>query len=176
MIILYRGARGRGKTLSLVKDAKRFYNNKFTVYTNMSSLSFGKVVTCEYILNLSRKSELKNCVLVIDEIELFFDSRQFGNKENKAFSGFLQQIRKRNVHILCTCQYIGLIDIRIRQQLDFMGYPHFDKKTGFCKIYYFDLTRLEDDFNSKFKLKPTLCVFDGSGIFPLYDTNEMLDI
>lgn len=173
VIALYRGSRGKGKTLTMVKDSLKFYQRGFKVLTNLTSLKFGEKVDSDYILSLSRKSELFNCVLVIDEIELFFDSREFSKKENKEFSKFLQQIRKRNVNILCTCQYINLIDLRIRQQLDVIVYPHHDSRYNSCGAVYIDLTTLEDDFR-QVDPRMSLVVYNKLPVFNLYDTNEML--
>lgn len=172
MIILYRGSRGKGKTLTMVKDAYNFYKAGFRVFGNLK-LGFGKLITSDEVVSLDHASDLKNCVLVVDEIELFFDSRNFGKTQNKTFSHFLQQIRKRNIVILCTAQYVNLIDLRIRQQLDIVVYPRFDKKTKFCSVNYFDLTKIEDCF-TEVKLNPTYLVYDASKIFPLYDTYELL--
>lgn len=172
MIVLYKGARGRGKTLTMVKDAFRFFENKYEIYSNFNFV-FGKYISSEEILSLSRDSKLMNCVLVIDEIELFFDSRNFNRAESKTFSNFLQQIRKRNIVILCTTQYTNLIDLRIRQQIDIIVYPDFDKKTSYCSCHYFDLTKIEDD-SRNVNLSPCLVVYDAKPIFKLYDTYELL--
>jgi len=172
MIVLYKGARGRGKTLTMVKDAFRFFENKYKIYANFH-LAFGEFISSEEVLNLSRNSELRDCVLVIDEIELFFDSRNFNKGESKTFSNFLQQIRKRNMIILCTTQYTNLIDLRIRQQIDLICYPDFDKKTGFCSCNYFDLTKIEDD-QKRVNISPCLVVYNAKPIFQLYDTYELL--
>lgn len=172
MIILYRGSRGKGKTLTMVKDAYKFHQAGFKVYGNLT-LKFGNYISSQEVVDLNRRSDLKDCVLVIDEIELFFDSRNFSKQENKTFSHFLQQIRKRNIVILCTAQYVNLIDLRIRQQLDLIVYPNYDKKTQLCRAYYFDLTKIEDAFSS-FSLSPTYVVYNGNKIFGLYDTYEML--
>lgn len=172
MIIMYRGSRGKGKTLTMVKDAFKYYNHGFKVYGNLK-LNFGEYISSEDLVALNHTSELKNCVLVIDEIELFFDSRNFSRTENKTFSHFLQQIRKRNIIILCTAQYVNLVDLRIRQQLDIVVYPRFDKKTSICPVYYFDLTQIEDSFGND-KFSPTKVVYDGKKVFNLYDTYEIL--
>jgi len=174
MIILYRGARGRGKTLTMVKDALKFYQNGYKIYSNLTSLKFGECITSDFILKLSRLTELKDCVLVIDEIEFFFDSREFNKEQNKQFSRFLQQIRKRNIHILSTCQYISLIDVRIRQQIDIMAYPTFNRYNFACNVYYFDLTKLEDDYSNT-NLSPTFLTYHAKPIFELYNTLEMIE-
>jgi hypothetical protein len=178
MIILYRGPRGRGKTLTMCKDAYNYYLRGFRILSNFS-LTFGEKITAEELLSLDIKSILFNCVLVIDEIELFFDSRDWNRKEIKFFSQFLQQLRKRNIIILCTAQYIDMIEKRIRQQLDVVCYPHFYKNTLIVKCRYFDLTQLEDlnklESGKEANLKPVVVVFDARSIFPLYDTYEILN-
>lgn len=156
----------------MVYDGLKFYKRGFKILTNIKSLVYGEYITSNDILTLSRQSKLRDCVLLIDEIELFFDSRNFSNSVNKDFSGFLQQIRKRNIHILCTCQYISLVDIRIRQQTDLIIRPEIDKYTLFCKVYYFDITQLEDDDKS---ISPTFLVYNAKPIFQLYDTFEMIE-
>lgn len=172
MIILYRGSRGKGKTLTMVKDALKFYQLGYDVYSNLN-LKFGMYIPSSDVIGLDNFSNLKNCVLVIDEIELFFDSRMFKNKDNINFSKFLQQIRKRNIIILCTAQYVNLIDLRIRQQLDIVAYPRFNKKNNLCSVQYFNLTQIEDNFYNN-QLFPSFIVYDCLPVFHLYNTYEML--
>lgn len=172
MIVLYKGARGRGKTLTMTKDAYRFFCKGYKIYANYG-LTFGEKVTSDYILSLNRESNLFNCVLVLDELQLFFDSRNFSRQQNKDFSNFLQQSRKRNIHILYTTQYINTCDLRIRQQTDIVAYPKFNNKLQVCGCKYFDITLLEDG-TEVYDLKPTLVIYPASRIFPLFDTNEML--
>lgn len=172
MIILYKGSRGKGKTLTMVRDAYKMYSNGYNIYSNMT-LSFGKYISSEDVLELNKDSMLFNCVLVLDELQLFFDSRNFTRQKNKDFSNFIQQSRKRNIHIFYTTQYINTVDLRIRQQTDIIAYPNFDDKTKFCHVFYFDLTKLEDDFEV-LALNPVTVVYDAKPIFKLYDTYEML--
>lgn len=169
MITLYKGSRGKGKTLTMVKDALKYHQRGFRVLSNLS-LTFAEKVTSEYLLGLDRTSQLYNCVLVIDEIEVFFDSRSWKKEENKKFSNFLQQIRKRNVFILCTAQYTNLIDIRLRQQIDTLAMPFFDKNSLFCKCIYVDIT----SFESSRIPKSVQSLYYAKPIFQLYDTTEMI--
>lgn len=71
MLVLYRGARGKGKTLTMVKDAYKFHLLGYRVISNLN-LKFGEYMSSTELLNLSKTSDLKNCILVIDEIELYF--------------------------------------------------------------------------------------------------------
>lgn len=172
MIVLYKGSRGKGKTLTMVKDAYKFYKNGYRVLANFK-IDFGEYISSEEVLALNRGSDLKNCVLVLDELQLFFDSRNFAKKQNKDFSNFIQQIRKRNIHILGTTQYVNTVELRFRQHIDIVAYPHFDKVTCLCRVYYFDISLLEDDLEDV-KISPVLVVYNAEKIFGLYDTNEML--
>lgn len=172
MIVLYKGARGKGKTLTMVKDAYKYYLNGFRVLANFK-IKFGEYISKEELLSLNKDSDLKNCVLVLDELQLIIDSRNFGNKYNKDFSYFIQQIRKRNIHILGTTQYSNTVELRFRQHIDIVCYPNYDKDNMFCRCYYFDISLLENDLE-EIKITPSMVTFNASQIFPLYDTNEML--
>eukprot|EP00919_Chromeraceae_sp_WS-2016_P079055 GHVR01187238.1.p1 GENE.GHVR01187238.1~~GHVR01187238.1.p1 ORF type:complete len:170 (-),score=3.04 GHVR01187238.1:145-654(-) len=167
-ITLYRGARGNGKTLTMVKDGYKYLKKGWPVYTNLSKTPF-KEVSADFIINLDGDSMLKNCVLLIDEIEFFFDSREWNKSESKNFGRFLQQIRKRNVVILCTAQYSNLIDIRLRQQIDCVVICAFD--FPFATGNYIDLTSFESSPNKplSFKIK-----YYAPPIFKLYDTFQLI--
>lgn len=169
-IVLYRGSRGRGKTLSMVRDAYIDYMKGYRILSNMR-LKFGEYVTSEEVLSLNRDSQLYNCILVLDEVQLFFDSRNFSKTQNKDFSNFIQQIRKRNVNIYCTTQYINTVDLRLRQHIDVIAMPKFYKGVNIVRISYYDLTKLEDGLSD---IKPVTVVYNSAPFFCLYDTNEML--
>lgn len=167
-IVLYRGGRGKGKTLTMTKDALKYKKNGWTILTNLENTPFKKI-TSDFILSIDGESKLYNVVLAIDEIELFFDSREWNNKTSKAFGRFLQQIRKRNIPILCTCQFTDLIEKRLRQQIDIVVQCNHDKKTSLSNNIYVDLTSIESGeltiFTSKYYAKP---------IFNLYNTHQII--
>lgn len=170
-IILFKGRRGTGKTLTMVYEALKYHLEGYTVLSNLS-LTFGKYISSQEVLSLNRDSKLFNCVLALDEVQLFFDSRNFSKQENKDFSNFIQQIRKRNIIILFTTQYVNTVDLRLRQHIDYVACPVFDKKTGFCYVRYFDLTAMED-FDSQ-TIPSSIVIYDAKPIYPLYNTYEML--
>lgn len=159
------------KTLTMVKDSLKYKSKGWKVYTNLEKTPFENI-TSDYILSLSGLSDLKNCVLLIDEIELFFDSRDWNKKESKSFSRFLQQIRKRNVIILCSSQFSNLIDIRLRQQIDTLVICSYDKKTMISNCLYIDLTSLESNPNNPNSFTIKYYAFP---IFGLYDTYQLIN-
>lgn len=178
MIVLYKGARGRGKTLTMVKDGLGYYQEGYRVLRNFEC-SFGDYIDNEEILELSKDSNLNNCVMMIDEVQIFFDNRRSMTKQNITFSNFVQQIRKRNIIILCTTQYSNTIDIRLRQHLDIIVFPNFIKNKNVCVATYMDLTRLQDNdalLGNMQEVRPMLAkiVFNAVPIFKVYNTAEMI--
>ena len=90
MIVVYIGRRGAGKTLTMVKDAYIYHLNGYNVFTNMQGVTFGTYITNEDILKLDKTSTLKNVVLLVDEIQILFDSRRAMKSINITFSNFIQ--------------------------------------------------------------------------------------
>ena len=174
-IILYKGAKGRGKTLTMVKDAYRYYLKNWNILSNMNSIPFAKPITTEEILNLNKNSTINQCILVIDEIQIFFDSRRSIRKENLDFSNFIQQVRKRGIILLCTTQYANTVDLRLRQHIDILVYPFFNKTYNACKVIYVDMNTIEDTILGKIKQPEMVTiVFDTLPIYKLYDTHEVI--
>lgn len=170
MIIFYKGARGKGKTLTMVKDGLRYKREGWRVLTNLEGTPF-ETVTSEEIISLSGQSKLFNVVLLIDEIELFFDSREWNKKEAKEFGRFLQQIRKRNVPILCTAQFSDLIEKRLRQQIDIVAQCTFNKKKHISRILYIDLTGLESN-----ELRFVTSTYYAKPLYGLYNTKQIITL
>lgn len=176
MIVLYKGSRGKGKTLTMVKDGLGYLNEGYKIIRNFEC-KFGEYIDNDGVLSLSKDSEIYNCVLMIDEIQIFFDNRQSMMKKNITFSNFIQQIRKRGITILCTTQYSNTIDIRLRQHLDIIAFPNFKRDKDVCEVTYLDLTRAQDaDFITGEIPKPMMAkiVFNARPIFKLYDTSQMI--
>lgn len=177
MIILYKGARGRGKTLTMVKDGYIYYEEGYRILANFH-VTYAEHISNEDILNLDKESEVYDCVLMIDEIQIFFDSRRGMRKENLKFSNFIQQIRKRNIILLITTQYSNTIDNRIRQHLDMLAFPNFIKKYNICEVTYMDLTRFEDTISilgqAEFKPATIKIIFDAVPFFKMFNTSEMI--
>lgn len=171
-IILYLGSRGKGKTLTMVKDAYIEYKNGKRVITNMQNISFGETFTNDEIKELTKNSELENAVILIDEAQLFFDSRRSMKKVNLDFSYFVQQTRKRNIDLYLTTQFANTIDRRIRDNVDFICYPNFITKYNVCECEYIDYTSLEDPYTIE-PLKAST-FFNALDVFKLYDTREKI--
>src|SRR6056297_1406672 len=144
MLVLYKGARGRGKTLTMIKDGLNYKYKGWKVYSNMENQKIAEYISNEDILSIDKESDLKNCVLIIDEIQTLFDSRRSMKKENLNFSYFIQQIRKRNIILLCTTQYTNTVDLRLRQHIDILALPRHHNDLHVCVVNYIDMTSIED--------------------------------
>lgn len=174
MIIIYVGRKGRGKTLTLVKDAYFYYLKGWKILSNMQDLQFGETFNPKDLFNNNFLKELKNTVLVIDEIQHFFDSRRSMSKKNIDFTHFLQQIRKNNIRLLGSIQRIGNVDLRVREQLDILVFPNHIKDFGICEALYIDETSIEDGDLGNILKSEIKIIFDAKPIYKLYNTREQI--
>ena len=174
MIILYTGRRGAGKTLTMVKDIIQFYNSGWKIVSNVpiEGIEY-ELMNSEDIISLDKNTKLNNAVLVIDEIQILFDSRRSGSGGNKSFSNFIQQIRKRNIILLCTTQFAGTTDLRIRQHTDVIARPKFNKENLVIDVIYYDITATEDNLYSE-EIINRRVVFDARQVFNRYDTKKTI--
>ena len=174
MIVLYKGARGRGKTLTMVKDALQYQNEGWTVFSNMEGMKIGTFISVDDIQKIDKGSDIKRCVLVIDEIQSLFDSRRSMKKQNLDFSYFIQQIRKRGIILLCTTQYTNTVDLRLRQHIDILAIPRIWRELDVCEVKYIDMTSIEDEEYGTNEPDYTEIVYSTKEIYGLYDTEEMI--
>lgn len=173
-IVLYKGRRGCGKTLTMVKDGYLYYQRGYKILRNFNC-HFGEYISEEDILALDKNSKIFNCVIMMDEVQIFFDARRSMRKANISFSNFVQQIRKRNIILLGTTQYANTVDLRFRQHTDVVAYPNFIKELNVCEVTYIDVTSIEDTILNTIKApKFVKMVYDANQIFPLYETEEII--
>jgi hypothetical protein len=174
MIVLYKGARGRGKTLTMIKDALQYQLDGWRVFTNMENSRIGTFLSTNEILKIDKQSTIQQCVLVIDEIQSLFDSRRSMRKENLSFSYFIQQIRKRGIILLCTTQYMNTVDLRLRQHIDVLAIPRINRDLDVCSVRYIDMTSIEDEEYGIAEPNSTEIVYSTKEIYGLYDTKEII--
>jgi len=171
---MYKGRRGCGKTLTMVKDGFLLYLKGWRVLRNFHC-SFGEYITEDDILNLNKNSDISNCVIMMDEIQIFFDARRSMRNQNLNFSNFVQQVRKRNITLLGTTQYANTVDLRFRQHVDVLAYPNFIKSLDVCEVVYVDITSLEDNILGNIKEPVNVkIVYNAKPLYNLYLTEEMI--
>lgn len=123
------GQQGSGKTLFITKllidILKKDKNIRvFSNYT-LFGIKYTKITLSralennpEYLLKMLEKDPnyFNNSIILLDEIHLDLDSRDFFKKNSRQLQSFFSQLRKRKILLLATTQYILNLDIRVRRQ------------------------------------------------------------
>ena len=122
------GKQGEGKTALITKlTVDEFSKNKRVIYSNytLNNIPFTKI-TFDTSINPNALSILdmldddpdifNNAIILLDEIHIYLDSLDFMRKNNRRLQTFFSQLRKRNILLLATTQYVMNVDIRIRRQ------------------------------------------------------------
>jgi DNA helicase HerA-like ATPase len=169
MIILVDGNRGMGKTLTAVKEAYAFGLKGYKILSNLKldfpdkNIDWNTYKMRDVMEYAKSKNELKDIVVLMDELQILLDSRMSMTKRNILISYFLMQTRKRNVHIIGTTQYLHQVDKRIRSTCDMFISSRYDKKKDIVlnRLYYNNMISYRS--------------FKGSDYFSFYDTNFIID-
>lgn len=174
MIVGIIGDRGSGKTLYMVKEALTNYKRKRQVIANFHLVNFPKIKGCKKpeLLDMSFitdfKKQLHNICLLIDEIYIYIDSRNSASKQNRIWSYFFNQTRKRDVDLYYSTQFFHQVDKRLRSNTELFIFPSIIKVDGVMYIKIKVCKR-----NGKV-IK--LFAFKGNDYFKYYDTDEIIDL
>lgn len=113
----------------------------------------------------SNNDYLNNSLILIDEIHVYFDSYDYLKEENRIISSFTSQLRKRNVLMLASTQYLLSVSIRIRKQATFV----IDMlKNG--TFFECDINEIDGNYNYFL----TTEIADIRPYFKYYNTNEII--
>lgn len=112
------GYQGSGKTLLLVKMAldyvaqgKKIYSNVHLKNIDYEIINYNDIINCVY----------ENAVIIIDEIHLLLPARLSTRRINREIcDSFLSMVRKKNLIVLGTTQTLRKVDIRFREEMDFL--------------------------------------------------------
>lgn len=117
MIHLVLGSQGSGKTLFLVKKAFEYARKGKVVYSNVhlnfkfQQLDYQEIVNCK----------LKNSVVILDEVHLLLPARNSLSSRNRIIcDNFLSMARKQNTQIFGSTQTSRKVDIRFREEADYV--------------------------------------------------------
>lgn len=130
IVAVYHGGRGSGKTLSMSAEGalamiagKRVWSN-YDIAVNYKG-NDGPVrqyksirIDMPDLLNMQRHDEIRDGLVLLDEWNLFCNSRRSGSIANVVFSGVVQLIRKRKLCFYITAQDFHTLDRNIRWQAD----------------------------------------------------------
>lgn len=119
MIIGYIGTRGRGKTLSCVREAYEHQQKGYTIYSNIKLdkdiFPTYKEITGKMLMDwVKGDQQFKKAFFILDEVHVYIDSRMGMSKKNVIISYFVLQTRKRDVRIGYTTQFLNQVDKRLR--------------------------------------------------------------
>jgi len=126
MIHLILGRQGGGKTLLTVAKAYEAYQQGKTIYSNVhlkfpyNKLNYKDIVDCK----------LEDGVVILDEVHQLLPARNSLSLTSREIcDGFLSMVRKKKLTIYGTTQTERKVDVRFRDELDFLY---------ICKKYAFD--------------------------------------
>lgn len=146
MINLYSGTPGSGKSLHAIKKIKEYYFNKKWVITNFDvnffwdGKKYGKYlrlkneclnvytlqnISKEYCNEIKRRVKEEEILLVIDEAQLIFNTREWSSPDRKEWISFFSQHRKLGYHIILISQHAEMLDKQIRALIE---YEHIHRK------------------------------------------------
>lgn len=172
MIIGYVGTRGRGKTLSCVREAYEHYLQGYEIFSNIK-LNKKYFKTWHSIDNktiidwVKGDKQFKKAFFILDEVHIYLDSRMGMSKRNVIISYFVLQTRKRNVRIGYTTQFIDQVDKRLRQPTEVMiQCQNYIGESGMFQknlVQHYETGRVSYD------------TFRGSDYFDYYDTDEIIN-
>lgn len=123
MLYLFIGMVRSGKTISVVNEAKKFFDNGYTIYSN-THLNFNYIELTREMIIKFEKEKLNlppKTVFVISEISAWFSSRNSMSSNNKIFSFFMSQLGKftnnkqKGLTIIADTQFFSFLDKNGRQ-------------------------------------------------------------
>ena len=174
------GRQGSGKTAFITKLLVDNYTSDKRVYSNYSLFSidyeritFDKEIKKDEkaidILKVIRKNPdyFNNSIMLLDEIHIYFDSRDFMRHNNRIIQNFFSQLRKRNILLLATTQYILHLDVRIRRQA-LAVFQMTNLKDGIFRV---DVHEIDGYYTSFIRTE----LVNLNDYFRYYDTNELIE-
>lgn len=177
MIIQINGDLGTGKTCIMTKYALDYFKMGRKIISNykLNNIPYEKLDIVDIYLN---KPDLKNIVILGDELYTFMDCRTAMSQRNRLESYFIAQTRKRNCDVVFTSQYEDFIDFRLIRfvniNIDMENIWVYSKSLEMSvKHPYLFLVSLTDYRQSK-NIKHYKKIFDGRNYFNEYNTEEQI--
>jgi hypothetical protein len=164
------GQQGSGKTVMITKLAvDDFAETKRPIYSNYTiyELPYQRI-TLESLLDIldDDPNRLNNSIILLDEIHIYLDSLDFMRKNNRRLQVFFSQLRKRNILVLATTQYIMNVDVRVRRQC-----MNVFEMNHIYKNLFEVVTHAIDGYFTKEISKYTILL---DSYYKYYDTNELV--
>jgi hypothetical protein len=104
--ICFQGTLGSGKTLNMSRIGAMAAARGQKIYANYDC------VFAERLESITHMFQVRNAVLLLDELQSILDSRDF--KNNSAITQWVLIVRKLGLSVLYTTQFLGQVDLRVR--------------------------------------------------------------
>lgn len=180
MIHLVLGYQGSGKTLYLVKKAHEAFRRGKNIYSNIhlnfpyNPIDYNDIIECRY----------ENAVVLIDEAHLLLPARASLQKTSRIIvDNFLSMVRKKNLEVYATTQTERKIDVRFREEADYIYYAEkYAYKKRWGKVLHNQDLPLKVPIKIKLKVIQTLdnamitLSFDGNQYFRMYDSKQIIKV
>lgn len=171
------GKQGSGKTVFSVKllyselDNRKIFSNFKLFGLDYTPITFDNERETNKIDILKALDDdpnyFDNSIMLIDEMHIYFDSLDFMKKNQRRIQKFFSQLRKRNILLLGTTQYIMNIDVRVRRQC-FNVFEMYHIFKGLFEVTTYEIDGYFSKEISKYRI-------DLSEYFDKYDTNEVIE-
>ncbi|PNT90889.1 hypothetical protein [Clostridium thermosuccinogenes] len=160
IIVGYFGFQRSGKTLKAYLDAESYRQKGIEVYSNMDVPGWNKLTS---LTDIPFNTQPK--VVLLDEAYYFLDSRNWKNNTDSTI--FFNTIGKQNILLLLTAIDPGTIELRLRNQMNYVYLVKSDKRYIYYKLI--DVIRQKEKI---YILEKTKELFNSI----TYDTNQVPDI
>jgi|AntAceMinimDraft_18_1070375.scaffolds.fasta_scaffold152144_2 GTPase SAR1 family protein len=172
------GKQGSGKTLMITKFCVDNYNDKpRPIFSNYelkklpyTSITFETSTDPKKLSILdtldSDPNYFNNSIMLLDEIHIYADSLDFKKNNSRRLQIFFSQLRKRNILLLATTQYIMNVDIRIRRQTKNV----FEMKHIYKDLYKVITSEIDGYFTEEISSYNIVL----KEYYSHYDTNEVI--
>ena len=169
MIAGFIGKMGSGKTLSMVRETLKYYNEGYTIYSNFHvEVPYEPLDFTKLFAMAEAQTPLNDVVILLDEVHILLDSRSSMKKENKVVSFWLNQTRKMGVKLYYTTQHLHQIDKRLRAGTDFFCFCEGIKYLQKEREYFICVNQITDGDNVREER------FIGNKFYKYYDTNQII--
>lgn len=147
MIELYSGTPGSGKSLNACRIANEYFKKGLPVITNYDLNFYGKagsknffylriynneltpdkLVKIHEIYKIRKKKKVREeeILLILDEAQLLFNTRDWNDGLRREWISFFSQHRKLGYHIILIAQFDLMLDKQIRALIE---YEHIHRK------------------------------------------------
>lgn len=169
MVIGFIGKMGSGKTLNMTKWALMLKKA-----TGLEVFANYHITGCHYWNKIKTIQNETNIIVVVDEIHVLFDSRDWDTKERYKFTQWFTQIRHRGIIFIYATQRTDTLEKRIRNHTDYMIWCQKINKNGitFIEKIYDTQMSLDSAIYCKTIKTPENKV---KWLYDTYDTTEIIE-